>query len=147
MIVNQIGSRNRPRRSGVIVIMMVLVLCGMSIALLVLAGQTCVQLKSARNRSRDQMQCNELIALGERVLKERRVSNPGAIHETIQIHLPFSVQAANAQLTQIGVIKLTKIGDSDSETVRRWRIDVSVGLNESASVMGSKMVDFGVEAK
>jgi hypothetical protein len=147
MIGDQFGSRNRPRRSGVIVIMMVLVLCGMSIALLVLAGQTCVQLKSARNRSLDQMQCNELIALGERILMERNVSDSEVNHETIRTSLPYSVQATNSQLTQVGVIKLTKIGDSDSETVQRWRIDVSVGLNESASVMGSKIVDLGVKAK
>ena len=99
MIVNPFGSRNRPRRCGVIVIMMVLVLCGMSIALLVLAGQTCVQLKSARSRSLDQMQCNELIALGEMVLMKRRVSNPEIVDETIRIHLPYSVQAANALLS------------------------------------------------
>lgn len=147
MIVTPFGSRNKPRRSGLIVIMMVLVLCGISIALLVLAGQTCIQLKSARNRSLDHMQCNELIALGERVLMERRVSDPEFSDETIRIHLPFSVQAANAQLTQVGVIKLTKIGDSDSKTVQRWRIDASIGLNESASVMGSKTVDFGGKAK
>jgi hypothetical protein len=147
MIFNQFGSRNRPRRSGLIVILTVLVLCCMSIALLVLAGQTCIQLKSARNRSLDQMQCNELIALGERVLAERRVLNSKPIDETIRTSLPYSVQATNALLTQVGVIKLTKIGDSDSEPVQRWRIDVSVGLNESASVMGSKIVDFGVKAK
>ena len=147
MIVNQFGSQMRPRHSGVVVIIMVLVLCGMSIALLVLAGQTWFQLKSARNKSLDHMQCNELIALGEKVLMERRGANPGAIDEAIQISLPYSVQAANAQLTQVGVIKLTKIGGFDSETVQRWRIEVSVGLNEGVSVQGSKMVYFGVEAK
>lgn len=147
MIVNQFGSQMRPRHSGAVVIIMVLVLCGMSIALLVLAGQTWFQLKSARNKSLDHMQCNELIALGERVLMERRASNPGASDEAIQISLPYSVQAANAQLTQVGVIKLTKIGGFDSETVQRWRIEVSVGLNEGVSVQGSKMVYFGVEAK
>ena len=139
--------KNAHHRSGVVVIMLVLVLCSMAIALLVLAGQTCIQLKSARSASLNHMQCNELIALGEKVLMERLVANPDFTNEVIRFDLPYSVQAISSQHTQVGVIELTKIGNTESTTVQRWSIDVTFGLKESASVKGSKRVDLEMKTK
>jgi len=126
---------------------MVLVLCSMAIALLVLAGQACIQLKAARNASLDQKQCNELIELGERVLMTRLVSNPNFANEIIRLDLPYSVQSISSQHAQIGVIELTKIESTELESVQRWNIDVSFGFNESASVKGSKRLDLGIKVK
>jgi hypothetical protein len=79
-------------RKGAAIITMVLVLGGLSIALMALALQTQLQMKAMRNSASQQQQYNELIEFGEIILQSRlesAVSNLGA--EPIVVSLPSSL--------------------------------------------------------
>ena len=126
------------RRNGITLIIMVIVLGGLAIALLTLAGQTSIQMKSIRNASLDNQQCNELIALGERVLAARLLANPEFDYETIRLDLLQTTVLANASKPQIGIIELTKIAHAD--TRHRWTIDASFGASDGLLKQASKNI-------
>ena len=126
------------RRNGIILIIMVLVLGGLAIALLTLAGQTSIQMKSIRNVSLDNQQCSELIALGEQVLAARLLTNSQFSSETIRLNLPQTSVLTNPSQPQIGIVELTKIANAD--TRHRWTINVSFGAADGLSKQASKTV-------
>jgi len=126
----------RRRRNGITLIIMVLVLGGLAIALLTLSGQTSIQMKSIRNVSLDNQQCSELIALGEKVLAARLLTNPEFTKETIPLDLPTTSLPENALRTQIGIVELTKTASADSRY--RWTIDASFGAADGLSKRASK---------
>ena len=137
----RIPSRCR-RRNGVAVIIMVIVLGGLVIALLTLAGQTSIQMKSIRNTSLDTQQCNELIALGEKILAARLLANPEFSNEIIRVDLPQSFAVANQPRPQIGIVELTMIEKSDTDTDAQhvWTIHASFGASEGQLKHASRNV-------
>ena len=137
------------RRNGIVVIVMVIVLGGLAISLLTLAGQTSIQMKSIRNTSLDTHQCNELIALGEKILAARLRANPELFNETISLNLPQSFAVANPPRPQIGIVELTKIAKSDTDTDAHhgWTIDASFGASEGQWKHASKTVYLRTEKK
>lgn len=126
------------QRNGVAVIVMVLVLGGLAIALLTLAGQTCIQMKSIRNASLDNQQCSELIALGEQVLAASLLANAEFSSETIRLNLPQTSVLTNPSQPQIGIVELTKTASADSRN--RWTIDASFGTSDGLLKRASKIV-------
>ena len=130
------------RRNGVVVIIMVIVLGGLAIALLTLAGQTSIQMKSIRNTSLDTQQCNELIALGEKILAARLLANPEFSNEIIRVDLPQSFAVANQPRPQIGIVELTMIEKSDTDTDAQhvWTIHASFGASEGQLKHASRNV-------
>ena len=130
------------RRNGIVVIVMVIVLGGLAIALLTLAGQTSIQMKSIRNTSLDTQQCNELIALGEKILAARLLANPEFSNEIIRVDLPQSFAVANQPRPQIGIVELTMIEKSDTDTDAQhvWTIHASFGASEGQLKHASRNV-------
>jgi len=121
---------------------MVIVLGGLAIALLTLAGQTSIQMKSIRNTSLDTQQCNELIALGEKILAARLLANPEFSNEIIRVDLPQSFAVANQPRRQIGIVELMVIEKSDTYTDAQhgWTIHASFGASEVHLQHASKNV-------
>ena len=135
------------RRSGITVIIMVIVLGGLAIALLTLAGQTSIQMKSIRNTSLETQQCNELIALGERVLAARFLANPEFSNEIIHVDLPSTLAVPNMQRPQIGIVEFAMISESNTDTRHEWTIQASFGASKGQLKHASKTVYFRTEKK
>ena len=135
------------RRSGAAVIVMVLVLGGMAISLLILAGKTSIQLKSFRMASLDIQQCNELIAFGEKILKARHLENPEFTSAIIRLDLSPTVVVTDHTSSQFGIIELARIANSGNEQQHGWTITAYIGLNEGHMKQASRAVILGTPTK
>ena len=141
------SKQRRYPRSGAAVIVMMIVLGGLAISLLTLAGKTSIQLKSFRYASLDIQQCNELIAYGETILMARRLEKSNFTGEIIRFDLPTSVLFADRSSSQIGIIELAKIEQSDAEIDQRWTITAYFGTSEGQLRQASKTVTFETDTK
>ena len=135
------------RRNGITVIIMVMVLGGLAIALLTLAGQTSIQMKSIRNTSLETQQCNELIALGEKVLAARLDANPEFSNEILHVDLPPTFAVPNMPRPQIGIVEFAMISESNTGGRHGWTIHASFGTSEGLLKHASKTVYLKTEKK
>lgn len=124
--------RNPPRR-GLAVIVMVLVLGGLALALLTLAGQTAIQRKNFQSAYFDNQQCNELLEYGERILKMRITENAEYSGETFPLEIPWSATHSKDSIRAIGEISIQRMSDT-------WRITVNCGLRSSARFEAEKSI-------
>jgi hypothetical protein len=129
-------------RNGSVVIMMILVLGGLSIALLMLAGKTHLQMKSIRDASFERLQCDELLALGERVLLSRLELRPELSEERIEVDLGSTNATLANTKSYVGIIDLVKVTtrENEIETDQRWTIRASAGPGNGLQSHASKTV-------
>ena len=137
--------KNRAQQSGAAIVVMILVVGGLAFALLNLANQTSLRLKSIRNASLETLQCNELIALGEKILMERLRANPETTGETNRVELSQSTNSSNPTAIPFGIIELVKTQDSHTETEIAWTISVRIGTNEDAPAQASKTIFVNIQ--
>ena len=135
-------------RRGLAVIAMVLVLGGLALALLTLAGQTAIQRKKFQSAYQDNQQCNELLEYGERILKMRIIENTDYSGETIQLEIPWSATRSNVSIPIFGEIAIHRITDPDNANLdnanpndaAKWRITVNCGQRASARFEAAKSI-------
>jgi len=131
------------RRRGFAVIVMVLVLGGLALALLTLAGQTAIQRKKLQSAYLDNQQCNELLEVGERILKMRIIESTDYSGETIQLEIPWSATRSNVSTPIFGEIAIHRIADRDNvnpQNAATWRITVNCGQRSSARFEAEKSI-------
>ena len=126
------------RRRGLAVIAMVLVLGGLALALLTLAGQTAIQRKKLQSAYLDNQQCNELLEYGERILKMRILESTDYSGETIQLEIPWSAVRSNVSTPNFGEIAIHRTADPDNAST--WRITVNCGQRSSARFEAAKSI-------
>lgn len=125
-------------RRGLAVIAMVLVLGGLALALLTLAGQTAIQRKKLQSAYLDNQQCNELLEYGERILKVRILESTDYSGETIQLEIPWSATRSNVSIPIFGEIAIHRI--ADPVNAGTWRITVNCGQRSSARFEAAKSI-------
>ena len=125
-------------RRGLAVIAMVLVLGGLALALLTLAGQTAIQRKKFQSAYLDNQQCNELLEYGERILKMRIIESTDYSGETIQLEIPWSATRSNVSIPNVGEIAIHRIANADNAAT--WRITVNCGQRSSARFEAAKSI-------
>ena len=131
------------RRRGLAVIAMVLVLGGLALALLTLAGQTAIQGKKFQSAYMDNQQCNELLEYGERILKMRILESTDYSGETIQLEIPWSATRSNVSIPNFGEIAIHRIadlGNTNPDNAATWRITVHCGQRSSARFEAAKSI-------
>ena len=140
-------------RRGLAVIAMVLVLGGLALALLTLAGQTAIQRKKFQSAYMDNQQCNELLEYGERILRMRIIENKDYSGETIPLEIPWSASRSNGSIPNFGEIAIHRIadpdnanpgnanpGNADPDNAATWRITVNCGQRSSARFEAAKSI-------
>ena len=136
------------RRRGFAVIAMVLVLGGLALALLTLAGQTAIQAKKFQSAYMDNQQCNELLEYGERILKMRILESTDYSGETIPLEIPWSATQSNVSIPNFGEIAIHRIANPDNanpdnantDNAATWRITVNCGQRSSARFEAAKSI-------
>ncbi|MEI7459186.1 MAG: hypothetical protein WCK15_07270 [Pirellula sp.] len=135
-------------RRGLAVIAMVLVLGGLALALLTLAGQTAIQGKKFQSAYMDNQQCNELLEYGERILKMRIIESTDYSGETIPLEIPWSATRSNGSIPNFGEIAIHRIANPDNanpvnanlDNANTWRITVNCGQRSSARFEAAKSI-------
>ena len=117
---------------------MVLVLGGLALALLTLAGQTAIQRKKLQSAYLDNQQCNELLEYGERILKMRILESTDYSGETIPLEIPWSATRSNVSIPNFGEIAIRRIANPDNAAT--WRITVNCGQRSSARFEAAKSI-------
>ena len=146
MMLTDLPSQRRipsQRRRGLAVIAMVLVLGGLALALLTLAGQTAIQAKKFQSAYMDNQQCNELLEYGERILKMRILESTDYSGETIPLEIPWSATRSNVSIPNFGEIAIHRIADPDNanpDNAATWRITVNCGQRSSARFEAAKSI-------
>jgi hypothetical protein len=128
-------------RKGAAIITMVLVLGGLSIALMALALQTQLQMKAMRNSASQQQQYNELIEFGEIILQSRlesAVSNLGA--EPIVVSLPSSLANVSNLSAEAVEIRFTQMESSEKLDPAHWHWTIHIAAAGSRSGVKSEAV-------
>lgn len=136
------------RRRGLAVIAMVLVLGGLALALLTLAGQTAIQRKKLQSAYLDNQQCNELLEYGERILRVRILESTDYSGETIQLEIPWSAVRSNVSIPNVAEIAIHRIANRDNANLDNanpndattWRITVNCGQRASARFEAAKSI-------
>ncbi len=144
------ANRNRTgKRDGAAVVVMVLVLGGIAISLLLLAGRTSIQMKAIQATAIETQQCNELIEFGEAILANRLAANPEFQSETIRLQIATSLTAHSDVAPWMGIIEIgtpetaeqaEKAEKSVDHVTTSWSINVYLGASERNLRQASKTV-------
>jgi hypothetical protein len=130
--------RTDKMRSGVVAIMMVLVLGGLALGLLTLAGQTSIRMKSIQRELLESNQCQELLALGEPIVKARLRADADYAGEVLQLDLPWPQTGSSAKMVYRGHIAITRLAKSDQKG--EWKISATCGWNEPTQRQATKTI-------